>query len=170
MSSEYRCLSHFDICSGDQFRVSFHATQRCNRASIASLQALGRCARVHVAASASVALYLVVPPFRATSREIVDGDRCKRAAMLRIDSALPSPREISSRSDNVSDVVRRVRTGGENPPLAATYPNTEPGGLDSARAMSLSVWPARHLFHSSAFSAAHNPRLRICILHHFPLW
>jgi hypothetical protein len=47
----------------------------------------------------------------ATSREIVDGDRSKRAAIDRNDSPPANPREISSRSDNDNRNADRTGSG-----------------------------------------------------------
>jgi len=163
----YRRLSQPAICSGDQFWLSLNATHSCKRRSTSILHGLGRRARDQAASSASAARYRCAPPLRATSRAIVDTDLPNRRARLCSDSLRLRLREISSRSDRVSEQRRRCRTGGEMPPLEATNPNTEPGGFASARAMSLSVCPARHRCQSSALSLGSKPRLRTCMRHHF---
>jgi len=166
LSFGYRRVSQHDTCSGDQFWLSLNAMHSRRRRSWLSLQALGLRARDHAAASASAARYRTEPPFRATSREIVDTGLFKRAAMLLSDSSWLSPREISSRSRRVRASGFRLGTAGEMPPFATTKPKTEPGGFCSARAISLSVWPARQRCQSSVFSLGHKPRLRTCMRHH----
>jgi len=165
LSSEYRCLSQPEICSGDQFSLSLFATHSRRRRSTANLHSFGRHARFHAAPSASEARYFDAPPLRATSREIVDTERFKPAAMLRRDSSRLIPREISSRSASVSARLLLLRAGGEIPPEAATNPNTEPGGFANARAMSLSDCPCRQRRHSSVLPCTSKPRFLIATQH-----
>ena len=93
--------------------------------------------------------------------------RLKRAATDRCDSPLLSPREISSRSWNVSPLPLRFRAGGEMPPVAATNMNIDPGGFARARPISLSDCPALQRRQRSALFVASKPRLRTSIPHHF---
>ena len=57
--------------------------------------------------------------FRLISRQMVDGARSSRSAMLRIESPATTALEISSRSASLSARLERRRSGGRMPPVSA---------------------------------------------------
>jgi len=150
-------LSHPEICAGDPSSASFSAT--CQRSSgwLASRHGFGRSARSQARASASVARYVLRPPWRATSRLTVEAERPRRAAMRRIDCPAAIPREISSRSSSTSAAGQRRRATGAIPPLNAKTWWIAPLVLASARAISLAHWPLFQRSQSSTFFSPDNP-------------
>ena len=76
-------LSHPAICCGDQSAASFSATRARSNGERASRQGFGRRVRSQARASATDARYCRRPPFRRTSRLIVDGARLRRTPICR---------------------------------------------------------------------------------------
>src|SRR3954454_5609354 len=150
-------LSQPEICSGDQSALSFSATKSRRRSFMESRHLLGRRALCQAFSSALMARYLLRPPLRFTSLQTVEADRPTRSAIVRRDSPVASPREISSRSTKVSAHPRLRRSGGDKPPVTSIIPWMEPGGFCRARAMSLTDSPALHRSHSFFLPAADNP-------------
>ena len=74
-SSGNSCTSQPEICSGDHRNSSFASTTARNRGHTTNFDARGRHARRNAARSARHARYARRPPFLATSRDTVDGDR-----------------------------------------------------------------------------------------------
>ena len=147
-------LSHPETCSGDQSSASFSATRHRSSGWLARRHGFGRSASSQARASASVARYDLRPPWRATSRLTVEGERPKLAAMRRIDSPPAIPREISSRSLSNSATAQRRRATGAIPPLDAKTWWIAPLVLASARAISLARSPLFQRSQSSALSSA----------------
>jgi len=161
--------SHPEICSGDHSSASLPATSSRSRGTAASLQGLGRRARSHARSSARAARYRWRPPWRATSRLMLDGARWSRPAILRSEAPSASPREISSRSLIVSTRGERRRTAGTYPPLEATTPWIEPGCLPSARPISLSDSPASTATTALASARGSTPAVPAAPSAHLPV-
>src|SRR5574343_176017 len=96
------------ICSGDQSASSSRATSERKATFSPKCKGFGRLLRLRNAFSARAALYRSKPPFRDTSREMVDGLRSNSRLMLRRLCPLAIPRDIVSRSSNVRNSERRT--------------------------------------------------------------
>ncbi len=95
---------------------------RANIGFAASLQVFGRGARSRAASSALFALYQRRPLLRSISRLTVDGARPSCEAIVRIEWPATKPREISSRSAEVSARRERRFGGGQMSPVLARAP------------------------------------------------
>lgn len=105
-----------DSYSGDQSDSTNFATVPRKLAFSARSSAFGRFVRLQNAFSNSHALYLLHPPLRKISREIVEGDRLSALAILRILSQQATPLAIASRSSNDKLLARRIQDRGVMPP------------------------------------------------------
>src|SRR5271168_1225637 len=144
-------FSHPAICCGDHCDLSFSETILRSLPFVARRHFLGRLDRSHASSSASVARYRVAPPFLDSSRLTVEGDLSIDAAIARTVSPIAIPRDISSRSPQLSALDDRLRAGGANPPLSRRTPKIDPTFLPKAREISLTDSPCCQRFQSSAF-------------------
>src|SRR5580700_2991319 len=146
----YCRFSHPEICSGDQSCISLLATRVRSLSCRASRQTFGRKADCQAWESASLARYCTRPPWRATSRFTVELARLRCWAMTRMEQPLAIPREMSSRSANVSARPERRRTGGAIPPCRANRKWMTCLSLPSARPIAFNDCPAFQRLHISA--------------------
>ena len=145
------------ICSGDQFHSSFLATACRNWSCTANLQGFGRSACLHARLSAVAARYHRDPPLRPISRLTVEGERPSARAIERSGRPAIRPREISSRSANVSASRERRRAGGMIPPLGLICAKMQEDGLPRARPIDFRPSPFLQRSHNSALCAPVNP-------------
>src|SRR5450755_1224949 len=125
-SSGYWKLSQPATCSGDQSKANLLATMLRNFPFRASKQDLGRSPDSQATLSALLAREAPRPPCLEISRLTVDAARPIRSAIERPDSPEAIPRELSSRSTNVSARLARVRTLGTIPPRWASRLRIDP--------------------------------------------
>src|SRR5258707_11990649 len=119
----YWVFNHPETCSGDQSNSSLLATTSCCCSWRASGQGFGRNADFQAWSSASLPRYSERPPCRPTSRLTVDAARSRCWAILRIDDPQAIPREMSSRSGNVSTRSERRRTDRKSTRLNSSHAN-----------------------------------------------
>jgi hypothetical protein len=117
------------------------------------LHGLGRVARAHACRSAT-ARYRRIPPLPATSRQTVDGDLPRLAAIDHNDRPAARPREISSRSARLNRPALRPRGSGRIPPQRIRWARTVLIGIPNARAVGLAA--ARNRTRISSMSAGDN--------------
>jgi hypothetical protein len=155
-SAGWSRLSDAAICSGDQSRSSRSRTAASSAGDAARRDGFGRRARSHVAASAIAARYRRRPLLRAISRDTVECERPRIAAIALLESPAAMPREISSRSATVSCCLLRARGRGLTPPCCANTMRTAFGVLRSLRAINRLDSPCAHRSHSSSSSSLAN--------------
>ena len=106
-----------------------------------SLQGLGRLAFSQATLSALLARYFLIPPWRFTSRQIVEGERLRYLAISRSDLLAANPREMSSRSARVSVVGERLGSSGRTPPVLWMIPNIDEWYRSNNLAISCALSP-----------------------------
>jgi hypothetical protein len=103
----YPLFSHSETCSVDQFWISLLATILRSFLCLASLGSQSQLPCPLIGFTGSIRW---TPTWRATSRLTVDAVRPGPPAISRIDQPDAIPREILSRSSNVSDRCERRGT------------------------------------------------------------
>ena len=153
----YLSRNHPATCSGDQSCDSFLVTTLLSLGTDSRRHGRGRSACFHARSSEREARYPVRPRLRASSLLTVDGARPIDLAIPRIDIPAAMPLEISSRSSLDSARLGRRRMLGRIPPCKESNPWIEPGGLPTARPISLSDSPSCHRRQTSSFFQSESP-------------
>ena len=108
--------NRFEICSGDQRCLRRFSISARHRAFPRSFSTFSRSAKLAARASARHARYDSRPPFRRTSREIVESARPRCRAIPRSDCPLARPIPMASRSSRESCLELRLILRLPRPP------------------------------------------------------